>query len=255
LLFVKINDIFKVEIGDYMHKERDVDIQLEDYNEQKHIEVVKEGRFDLYENEFELVKDELGLPVSFMELGMLEQKMILMFIDNDYIEPYSHKHTKNNAFISFLASWDNDNVKGKIFIADEIVKGVDKEGNSIVEQVIIPNPKEHGTYLKLKAQASALWKKYNLKEVSKAMREIVSNDGFKDEELLQRKIIDDALSNERDSFTMQNRRVATEITGMKKPSGMIHINVWEKSGGKEATRTVIEATGQDSYQLIPEDIE
>ena len=70
------------------------------------------------------------------------------------------------------------------------------------------------------------------------MREIVSNDGFKDEELLQRKIIDDALSSERDSFTMQNRRVATEITGMKKPSGMIHINVWEKSGGREATRTV-----------------
>ena len=29
LLFVKINDIFKVEIGDSMHKERNIDVQLE----------------------------------------------------------------------------------------------------------------------------------------------------------------------------------------------------------------------------------
>lgn len=237
-----------------MQKEREVDVQLENYDEQKHIDVVKRGNFDLYENEFELVKDELGLPITFMQLDMLCQQMILMFIDNDYIEPYSHKHTKNNAFISFLASWDNKSVKEKLFIAQDVVSGVDKDGNDVYKRVIIPNPTNYGTYLKLKTQASALWKRNNLKEVSKSMREIVSNDGFKDEELLERKIIDDALSNERDSFTMQNRRVATEITGMKKPSGMLHINVFELKGGKEATREVIEATGQSSFDLVPEDI-
>lgn len=237
-----------------MLKEREVEVRLEDYNEQKHIDVVKKGDFDLYENEFELVKDELGLPITFMQLDMLCQQMVLMFIDNDYIEPYSHKHTKNNAFISFLASWDNDSVKKKLFIAEDIVSGVDKDGNDIYKRMIIPNPENYATYLKLKAQASALWKRNNLKEVSKSMREIVSNDGFKDEELLERKIIDDALSNERDSFTMQNRRVATEITGMKKPSGMLHINVYELKGGKEATREIIEATGQENFNLVPEDV-
>ena len=97
-----------------------------------------------------------------------------------------------------------------------------------------------------------LWKKNNLKEISKSMREIMTNDGYRDDELLEQKIVSDAMSDSRDSFTMQNRRLAVDIKGMKKPQGLQQINVYLKGGGKEANRDIVAVTKNEAYDLIPE---
>ena len=97
-----------------------------------------------------------------------------------------------------------------------------------------------------------VWKTNNLKEISKTMREIMTNDGFRDNELLEQKIVSDAMSDNRDSFTIQNRRLAIDIKGMKKPQGLQQINVFLNGGGKEANKEIVEVTKNEVYTLIPE---
>lgn len=228
---------------------------LDEYNEEKHLKTIKTGDIESYENEYHLIKQNLGLPIKFMELPALEQKMVLLFVDNEYIEPESGKHTKNDSFISFLAAYHNKTVIRKIFMERKKVIGYDKEGNEIVEIYTIPNPNEMSLYIKLKTHATMIWKKSNLKEISKSMNEIVTNSGFKDNELLEKKIISDALSNERDSFTMQNRRLSVDILGLKKPMGLQQINVYLEGGGKKANEIIVEQTGNKAFELEPQEVE
>jgi len=204
------------------------------------------------ENEYHLIEKTLNLPQKYMELSELEQKMVLLFIDKDFIEPYSGKKTENSAFISFLASYHNKAVIKKLYKTEERTIGYDKQGNEMVEKYKIINPDNLALFLKLKTHATALWKTNNLKEISKTMREIMTNDGFRDNELLEQKIVSDAMSDNRDSFTIQNRRLAIDIKGMKKPQGLQQINVFLNGGGKEANKEIVEVTKNEVYTLIPE---
>jgi len=233
-----------------MNKSRDVET-LSDYNVLDHMEAIKSGDFDLYENEYELVKGTLGLPLSFMELDELEQQMILLYNDQDFIEPYSGKKTKNNTFVSFLACYPNKDIVSKLFETIQVEDGHDREGGTLYKNAIIPNSQTHVQRLRLKALASSIWSKSNLKEVAKSMRELVENDGYKDEELLERRIIDDALSSERDSFTLQNRKMSMDMKGMKKPSSLQNINVWIEGGGSKANRVIVEESKNEVYDLMP----
>jgi hypothetical protein len=225
---------------------------LDNYNEQKHLETITKGDLELYENEYHLIEQSLDLPQKFMELGELEQRMVLLFIDKDYIEPNSGKHTENDTFISFLASYENQSVVKKLYKAETKILGYDKEGNEISEVYKVIDPDSLSLFLKLKRHATMIWKTNNLKEISKSMREIVTNGGYRDNELLEQKIVSDALSNERDSFTMQNRRVAVEIKGMKKPQGLQAINVFLQGGGKESTKAIQDVSKNSAFDLIPE---
>ena len=226
--------------------------KLANHNENDFVETVKNNEIDLYENEYHLIEQTLNFPKKYMELSSLEQRMILLFIDKDYIEPNSKKKTENNAFISFLASYHNQLVVKKIFKTELKHAGFDKEGMKLYEEIIIPDPENLPTYIKLKAHAASIWKANNLKEISKSMREVLTNSGFRDKELLEQKIFSDAMGSERDSFTMQNRRLAADIAGMKKPSGLQQINVFLKGGGKEANKEIVSTTANPVYDLIPE---
>lgn len=226
---------------------------LKNYNEKIHLEVAKQGDLERYENEYHLMEQSLNLPAKFIELGKLEQQMVLLFVDKDFIEPISGKHTENNAFISFLASYENKEVIKKIYIEDYKIVGYDKDGEPIEEKFIKLNPEHLDLYMKLKKHSAMIWKKYNLKEISKSMREIIANDGFRDTEILEQTVIADALSKERDSFTMQNRRLAIDIKGLKKPKGLQSINVFLKGGGQESTKIVAETSGNNAYDIVPED--
>lgn len=233
-------------------KPREVET-LNNYNEEKHLAAIKQGALERYENEYHLMEQTLDLPQKFMELGELEQQMVLLFIDKDYVEPESGKHTENNSFISFIASYHNQDVVKKIYIEKTKILGFDKNGEVIEEMYKVIDPKNITLYAKLKQHAAMIWKTKNLKEVSKSMREIVTNNGYRDDELLEQRIVSDALSDERDSFTMQNRRVAVDIKGMKKPQGLQAINVFLKGGGKEASKIIEQTSGNDAFGLVPED--
>jgi len=224
---------------------------LSNYNEQKHLETVRKGELELYENEYHLIEQSLLLPKKFMELGALEQKMVLLFIDKDYVEPNSEKKTENDAFISFLASYDNQAVVKKIYKTKIIVTGQDKEGNDKIVIIKVIDEKQLDLYMKLKSHATMVWKNSNLKEISKSMKEMMTNSGFRDEELLEQQILSDALSTTRDSFTLSNRRLAVDIKGLKKPMGLQQINVYLDGGGKKANEIIVESTGNTSYELIP----
>lgn len=227
---------------------------LEYYDTSKHLDAIKNGDFSLYENEYALIEKDLGLPIQFIQLGELEQQLVMLYIDPDYVEPYSGKKTKNNIFISFLASYSNKNVVASLFTTTEVHAGFSKEGDELFKSVIIPNAQNYHKYLRLKALSTKVWHSSNLKEVAKSMRELVENGGYRDEEVLERKILDDAMSDERDSFTIQNRKMASDIKGMKKPTALMNINLFER-GGKEMTKVIVDETGNQSYDLIPEDVE
>jgi hypothetical protein len=227
-------------------------IELAQHNEADYLKAVQDNKIDLYENEYHLIEQTLNLPQKYMELSEIEQKMVLLFIDKDFVEPYSGKKTENNAFISFLASYHNKSVVKKIYKEETRVLGYDKQGNELSETYKIINSEYLPLFLKLKTHATMLWKTNNLKEISKTMREIMTNDGFRDNELLEQRIVSDAMSDKRDSFTMQNRRLAVDVKGMKKPQGLQKINVFLHGGGKEANKEIVESTKNVVYDLIPE---
>ncbi len=227
-------------------------IDLAQHTEVDYLETIKNNELDLYENEYHLIEQTLNLPQKYMELSEIEQKMVLLFIDKDFIEPHSGKKTENNAFISFLASYHNQTVVKKLYTTETRTIGFDKQGNDLTEDYKIIDAKELPLYAKLKTHATMLWKENNLKEISKSMREIMTNDGFRDDELLEQKIVSDAMSDSRDSFTIQNRRIAVDIKGMKKPQGLQQINVFLHGGGKEANKEIVESTKNEVYDLIPE---
>ena len=233
--------------------EREVE-PLENYDEEKHLRAVEEGKTEEYENEYHLVERGMDLPKPFMELGEFEQRMVILYVDKDYIEPNSEKKTENNAFISFLAAYKRQDIVKKIYKTKVEVVGYDREGNERVVETKVIDPEQMDLYIKLKKQASVIWKKWNLKEVSKAIRELVTNDGYKDEEILEQKIIADALSEKRDSFTMQNRRLSVDIKGMKQPMGLQKINVYLTGGGKESNERIVEVTNNPVYDLTPKGI-
>jgi hypothetical protein len=226
---------------------------LLNYDERKHLETVKNGDLEKYENEYHLVSQSLSLPQKFMELGELEQRMVLLFIDKDYIEANSKKHTENDAFISFLASYENQQVVKKIFKFAQRTVGYDKEGSPITEMYVIVNQDELALYMKLKAHATMIWKQSNLKEISKSMKEIMTNSGYRDEELLEQVILSDSLATDKSAYTMANRRLAVDIKGLKKPMGLQQINVYLDGGGKKANEIISEVTGNKNYQLIPDE--
>ena len=229
-------------------------IELANHNEADYLKTIQNNELDLYENEYHLIEKTLNLPQKYMELSEIEQKMVLLFIDKDFIEPNSGKKTENNAFISFLASYHNQTIIKKIYKDESRTIGFDKQGNELTEEYKIIDSDELPLYTKLKTHATMLWKTNNLKEISKTMREIMTNDGFKDDELLEQKILSDAMSDSRDSFTIQNRRIAVDIKGMKKPQGLQQINVFLRGGGKEANKEIVESTKNVVYDLVPEDI-
>ena len=227
-------------------------IELENHNESNYLDAVKHNELDLYENEYHLIEQTLNLPQKYMELSDLEQRMVLLFIDKDFVEPHSGKKTENNAFISFLASYHNQTVVKKLWKTDTKIVGYTKDGDELEEEIKVIDPKQLTLYTKLKTHATMLWKGNNLKEISKSMREIMTNDGFRDDELLEQKIISDAMGDGRDSFTIQNRRLAVDIKGMKKPQGLQQINVFLKGGGREANKEIVEVTKNHAFDLIPE---
>ncbi len=227
-------------------------VELAKHNEADYLDTIKNNEIDLYENEYHLIEKSLNLPQKYMELSKIEQKMVLLFIDKDFVEPNSGKKTENNAFISFLASYHNQTVVKKLYKEELKSVGFDKYGNELFEEYKILDSEELPLYVKLKTHATTIWKKNNLKEISKTMREIMTNDGFRDAELLEQKIVSDAMSDSRDSFTIQNRRLAIDIKGMKKPQGLQQINVFLHGGGKEANKEIVDVTKNPAYELIPE---
>ena len=242
-------EIFGEEIGEPKNRKP---VELAQHNEADYLKAVKNNEIELYENEYHLIEQSLNLPQKYMELSEIEQKMVLLFIDKDFVEPCSGKKTENNAFISFLASYHNQTVVKKLYKEEENTVGFDKFGNELTETYKILDSEQLPLYTKLKTHATMLWKTNNLKEISKTMREIMTNDGFRDAELLEQKIVSDAMSDSRDSFTIQNRRLAIDIKGMKKPQGLQQVNVFLHGGGKEANKEIVGVTKNAAYDLIPE---
>jgi hypothetical protein len=137
----------------------------------------------------------------------------------------------------------------------EIAIGTDMNGNALTKDIQVLDDEQMPLYLKLKAMASGTWKKYNLKELVKSMREIISNDGFKDEELLERGIVDDALAKDKTNYTARMRALAIKVKGMEKTNALQQINVYVEGGGKQLNKTIIESSGNDNYDLAIEDSE
>jgi hypothetical protein len=255
LQYRKISGIFKIKIGgETMQSQRNVEA-LEDFDTKDYLDKVKDGSLELYENEFALMEQAIDLPPAFMRLEEQQQQMILLYLEPEYLETYSGKYTKDDVFASFLATYKNKDLLNKIFTTIEVSAGTDKDGNAITKEMKVIDQDYMPQYLRLKAYAKSVWKSNNLKEMVKTMREIMSNDGFKDEELLERSIIDDALAKDKSAYTMRNRSLAVKIKGMEKSNALQQINVYVEGGGQKLNRTIIESTGNDNYDLAIEDSE
>jgi|GEM_PF-4006610 len=233
-----------------MNEVRDVD-QLAVFDENKYLDSIRTGRFDLYENEYAIVSGSISFPKPFMELNQFEQQIVLLYIDRDFIEPITQKKTENDFFISFIAAYPEKSVVDKAFHTVRRVVGKDREGGEITEIVSEPNPENMVMYLKLQTQATIIKRSSSLKDIAKSMREIMTNDGLKDEDIIERAIMQDAISRDKTAYTMQNRKLAIDIKGLKKPMNLQTINVYNDGGGKKANKVIVDAVGNDNYDLLP----
>lgn len=107
----------------------------------------------------------------------------------------------------------------------------------------------HPQYLRIKANASAMWRKNNLKDLVTIVREMVEYGGFKDEDLIERAIVDDAMSEDKSNYTARMRQMAIKIKGMEKNNQLQQINVYMESGGKELNKRLAESSGNNNYDL------
>jgi len=229
--------------------EREVE-RLEEIDFGEAMEIIKSGDREKYENEFLLLKVESGLPTQFVALDEKVQQMALLFIDKEFEEENSGERTYGNAYISYIATLEDKSVLKKVYQrvwVDTPQYGSD--GMPIQKEVIRLNPEYMNVYLKLKAQASSVMKKYLPKELIRTLREIVTNSGMKDEELLANAILDDALSNDKSSYTARMRALAVKVTGLEKQTSLSQINVYVDGGGSKLNETIIESSGNDNYDL------
>ena len=208
------------------------------------------GESESYENEMFLVESEMGLPKTYLLLEDCAKQVLMGYLEAGLEEPYSGLATKGNIFASYLLSYPNKKVVKEMFMEVLVDTGqFDKEGNSIQKVIKKVNPEKFAVYTRLKQQSGAFWRRNNLKDLVKPMRDIIQQGGFKDEEVLERAIIDDALSEDKSQFTARMRSLAVKVKGMEKTNTLQQINVYVDGGGKQLNDTIIEASGNDAYSL------
>ncbi len=208
-----------------------------------------------YENEAWVMEREMGLPESYMRLGEVEQRMLMLYME-DVREPMTGESTYGKVFTSWLYA---NRTEGGIRIpTDLFIKEIDtvidsKTGELVEVEKTVPNPDKMNLYLRLKARAFATWRQNNMHELVKPMREIFKNAGLKDEQLLEQAIVDDALSADKSNYTARMRSLAVKVKGMEKNNTLQMVNVYVEGGGDKLNRTIIEETGNDTYDLGLED--
>lgn len=204
---------------------------------------------EAYENEIFLVESCLGLPNNFMKLSFEEQSMLMLYTDGEIVEPFSGKKTKGNILASYLMIYPNKKVLERIFITKKVITGIDGSGNEIFEERKEIDSNMFSQYLQIKASAGALWKKNNLKDLVKVVRELIEYGGLKDEDILERTILDDAMSGDRSNFTARMRSIAVKIKGMEKSNQLQQVNVYVEGGGKQLNKIIAESSGNNNYDL------
>lgn len=213
-------------------------------------ELVVYGGGESLENEMFLVESEMGLPKAYMLLEDCAKQVLMGYLESDLEEPYSGLKTKGNIFASYLMAYPNKKVLKSLFVETLVETGAyDKDGDPIQKVVKKVNPERFEVYTRLKQQSGAYWRKNNLKDLVRPMRDIIQQGGFKDEDILERAIIDDALSEDKSQFTARMRSLAVKVKGMEKTNSIQQINVYVEGGGKQLNNTIIEASGNDAYDL------
>jgi hypothetical protein len=202
-----------------------------------------------FENEVYLMEQEMGLPVAYMGLEDVAQKMLMYYIEPNVLEPNSREETQGNILASFMMAYPNKKIFEDLFITERQESGVDGSGNSVFEWVTYKNPEKANTLLRIRQMAGAYFRKNRLKELVKPMKDIMLQGGFKDEEILEQEIMNDALAKDKSNYTARMRSLAVKVKGMEKKNSLQQINVYVEGGGKELNRTIIEASGNDSYDL------
>jgi len=204
-----------------------------------------------YENEAWVVEREMGFPESYMRLGEVEQRMMMMYME-DVREPMTGESTYGKVFTSWL--YANRQEGGIRIPTDLFIKVMDtavdsKTGELVEVEKTVPNPDRMNLYLRLKARAFATWRQNNMHELVKPMREIFKNAGMKDEQILEQAIVDDALADDKSNYTARMRSLAVKVKGMEKNNALQMVNVYVEGGGNKLNRTIIEETGNDTYDL------
>ncbi len=226
-------------------KERKVE-WYEQVDEKAYVEYAREGKLDLIENEISLIEESLSLPSAFMSLDEQCQQILLLYLDEGLVEPYSGQPTHNNKFASFLMTYPNKRLLSEIF-----VKTIERDINDDPYEVINVSPEKYSEYLKLKAFATSLWKQNALHQVVRPMRDVLKYDGFKAEEMLENAILDDALSNDKSNYTLRNRSMAIKIKGMEKQNSLQLFNVYLDKGGEQLNKRISQSSGNNAVDLIP----
>lgn len=204
---------------------------LKEIEEEDFRDVVVNNELTILENEIELL-DSQSLGLSLNDLNESEITFLFNFLDNDMINSYTEKKTKNDILNSFLMTLnEGHDISERIWKVENRVIGQDRQGNDKLNKVILI--KDFPLYRKWKIRATKYWNDNNLDKYTKDMKKLLEGN-LSREDVLVDSIFDDAISDNVEERTkLESRKQMIDILGLKKDRVQPKVNIFHHSGGRE----------------------
>lgn len=201
---------------------------LEELDETKYFEALKEKKIDTLENEIALAGKSLTIPKEIMELPIQAQTVLSFYNDKDFINKETGNKVYNNIVESYIASLEDALWIEDIFEKFDVT---DRDGNVVGYRTVV-KPEMKTQYTLLKSKAITYWNEHQLNQVIDIYKQLMLG-GRKQEDMLKDAIIEDALFHPDDNYRLKSRGQAIKVMGMDKNVAMQGMDVWLKGGGKE----------------------
>lgn len=221
--------LIKNKRGNNMKVDRKRNVEpLEELDETKYFEALKEKKIDTLENEIALAGKSLTIPKEIMELPIQAQTVLSFYNDKDFINKETGNKVYNNIVESYIASLEDALWIEDIFEKFDVT---DRDGNVVGYRTVV-KPEMKTQYTLLKSKAITYWNEHQLNQVIDIYKQLMLG-GRKQEDMLKDAIIEDALFHPDDNYRLKSRGQAIKVMGMDKNVAMQGMDVWLKGGGKE----------------------
>lgn len=221
-------------------------IEIEDLQE-----IIRNKQIKYYENEIALL-DLQSFGLNLNEIGEMETNFVFHFLDNDMINPYTEKKTKNDFLNSFIMTFDNhDEISKSIWITEQVNVGTYDEPKYEIKVRI----KDYVLYRRWSSRAIKYWNDKNLNRYINNFRELLEG-GLNRADVLKDVIFSDAISDDvSERVKLDSRRQMVDILGLKNTKDNSGVNIFVSGGGREMANSIEDITGQviDVTNLLDDD--
>lgn len=206
--------------------------------ELKHIDesdlkdIIAEKELTLLENEIALLDTrELGLNLH--ELDDTKISFLFNYVDNEMVNSYTGRKTKNDMTNAFIMSFNNgDTISRNVWDAKN---EYDDNGKVVGKSITI---KDFPLYRKWKLRAVKYWNEHKLNDYHQNMKTLIEGN-LDRAEVLKEAIFSDAVSDTvSERVKLDSRKQMIDILGLKKERNSREINIFHQGGGRELVESI-----------------